>query len=223
MTNTNFLFSFFFFLYFLLLILIYLVIFLDCFLRQFLMQVLKSTKLFKKHCKNWNVSQIRDLVQNGLKFKVAKRSKPLFQLGKPAKEVYFVMKGALILTKRNKKSNSTSSDQQIINVNEIAGELALQGVGSRVHTCIARVHSHLIVINVKIFLNIAQSSPNFKSRFAFLRKNPIMKDWTSDKCFLLAFNWKERTYEKGEIITEYGEIPSGLKIVMKGNVGVCKF
>ena len=29
--------------------------------------------------------------------------------------------------------------------------------------------------------------------------------------------------KKGEIITEYGEIPSGLKIVMKGNVGVCKF
>ena len=195
------------------------------FARCFLMQALKSTKLFKKYCKNWSVLQKRSFCQNGLSWSLAKRGKPLYQVGRPSKQAYLVMRGILEVrsdrrTATGRRSGQLGVQKDIIAVGEMAGELALQGVGSRTKTCVAQVGTQVLVINVATYLTIAQRAPSFKDRYSLLRKASIMTDWPIDRMFWLAFNWEEKKYEKGNIITEFEEIPQSIKIVMEGSVGI---
>ena len=70
-----------------------------------LMQIFKATKLYTSRCKQWNVTQIRDMCQRGLSYTTAKRGKPVFQVGFPASAAYLVMKGQLQMRTDQKKAS----------------------------------------------------------------------------------------------------------------------
>ena len=122
------------------------------------------------------------------------------------------MKGQLHMRTDSKKSSVANGrrggsqlpgiNRDAVDVGDIAGILALQGVRSRVHSCIATVHSQLLVIDVDVFLNISNKSASFKEKYESLQKTAMLKDWPVDRMFYFAFNWEEVSYEKGNVITD---------------------
>ena len=209
----------------------------------FLMQVFQHTTLFVKYCPQWNVQQIREFVQHGLHYDTFQRNKPLFQIGRPATTAYMVMSGLcemvsnrqLTTHKRRgsggggggsgdsgQDSHNSGGDRHLIGAGDIVGELALQGVGNRLHTSHAKVHSQTVVIDIPMYMRIAQNNRNFKLKYALLRNNTaLLKDWPNDRLFRLAFHFQEKIYTgKRLIVTDVGDIPPGVHIVMEGSVGV---
>jgi hypothetical protein len=84
------------------------------------------------------------------------------------------------------------------------------------------VHSQTVVIDIPMYMRIAQNNRNFKLKYALLRNNTaLLKDWPNDRLFRLAFHFQEKIYTgKRLIVTDVGDIPPGVHIVMEGSVGV---
>ena len=70
-------------------------------------------------------------------------------------------------------------------------------------------------------MKIAEKSLQYKEKYMLLRsKTEVFQDWPNDRLFRLAFQFHEKIYEKGSIITNVGNVPTGLHVVLEGSVGV---
>lgn len=162
------------------------------------------------------------LCNHGLHLKTVHKNDMLFKLGQMADYSYLVMKGSL--EERSARSNvarqTMHNTRREIFPGEIGGVLALKGVGSRVKACFAAEKTHLLCINVRVYLKLAQRDPSFRKRFALLRKVDALSAYDANRAYSLTFSFSEKRPTKGTVITDIGQTPVGLHIVMSGRVEV---
>jgi CRP-like cAMP-binding protein len=189
----------------------------------FLLVALRTTRLFRNHTADWPPHLKTYLCNHGLHFKSVLKGRTLFKLGEMAEYAYLVMKGGLEeQAARNgiDRQSKLSARVNVVRPGDIAGELALKGVGSRVKTCIAQEKSDVLVINVGIFMTLAQRQPSFKERFALLRKVDALSAFDMRRAYTLAFSFSEEHPTKDTVVTDVGQTPAGLHVIMSGTIGV---
>ena len=98
----------------------------------------------------------------------------------------------------------------------------MQGVRIRINTCVAKMHSELLVIKSKDWFHARAlgNGSTLATRLNVLSECPLFTTCTHDFLVQLSFVCQELVYSKGSTIVQAQEPLKGMYIVIKGEVGL---
>ena len=189
---------------------------------RFLMLVFKHTPFFKRYCASWAPHQTAELCRL-MSFQYVKKSHVLYSVNQSANCAYVLLEGKLHEKSSRTKHGRTKGNAlhtYDINVNDTAGEVALEGVHMRVATCVAVFDSDLLKVNAQDFVRINGVPANFYERFRSLKNSSVFKGWPDDRLGWLVHHMKEKHYPNDTVILKEGSVSQDLMFVLDGSVSL---
>ena len=193
-----------------------------------------DTRNYKKIDKYFSVFDFFQKYDKNLRIQIYKISKIcdyykdqiIFRQGDKGDQLYIIIKGSITIVKKSDEFRGYSLVVNSLYDGKHFGDLALMnGLKSspfteRTATCIASEHSYLLSVPKQEYqgLLLELHLKSIETKTQFLVQVPLFHGISPTYLIPLACNIEKKSFFLNDVIIKKGEVPSGLHVVVSGNI-----